>query len=47
MERVRQWEIRLLQNLEEASHHQLTIEIEKKKPVIQLNTGKPDTASEA
>lgn len=35
MERVRQWEILLLQNLEEASQHQLTIETENKRPVSQ------------
>lgn len=35
MERVRQWEMRLLQNLEEASQHHLTIEIENKRPVSQ------------
>lgn len=47
MERVRQWESRLLQNLEEATQHQLTVEIENKKPVIQVNTeDQPDTASE-
>ncbi|KAK7813699.1 hypothetical protein U0070_001405 [Myodes glareolus] len=35
MERVKQWEMRLLQNLEEASQHHLTIEIENKRPVSQ------------
>lgn len=35
MERVRQWEIRLLQNLEEASQHHLTVETENKRPVSQ------------
>nr|BAE21370.1 unnamed protein product [Mus musculus] len=46
MERVRQWESRLLQNLEEATQHQLTVETEKKEPVIQLNTDQPDATSE-
>ncbi|XP_075810976.1 coiled-coil domain-containing protein 201 [Microtus pennsylvanicus] len=35
MERVRQWEFRLLQNLEEASQHHLTVETENKRPVSQ------------
>lgn len=35
MERVRQWEIGLLQNLEEAAQHHLTIETEAKKPASQ------------
>lgn len=35
MERVRQWESRLLQNLEEATQHHLTVETETKKPVSQ------------
>ncbi|XP_021060914.1 uncharacterized protein LOC110326663 [Mus pahari] len=48
MEQVRQWESRLLQNLEEATQHQLTVETEKTEPVIQLNTeDEPDAASEA
>lgn len=43
MERVRQWESHLLQNLEEATQHQLTVETENKK----VNTeDQPDAASE-
>lgn len=48
MERVRQWESRLLQNLEEASQHQLTVETENKRPVsqeLQFNTEDPPEAS--
>lgn len=45
MERVRQWESRLLQNLEEAAWHRLTVETENKKPVTQLNTEDQPEAS--
>ncbi|XP_058529529.1 coiled-coil domain-containing protein 201 [Ochotona princeps] len=40
MERVRQWERHLLQNIEEATQHQLTIQVRKKrKPEeLKLNT---------
>lgn len=50
MERVRQWESRLLQNLEEATQHHLTVETETKKPVsheLQFNTeDQPEASSE-
>ncbi|XP_060233853.1 coiled-coil domain-containing protein 201 [Meriones unguiculatus] len=45
MERVRQWESHLLQNLEEATWHRLTVETENKKPVTQVNTEDQPEAS--